>query len=158
MPIEIRLAVTVRRPRPEVAQVLFDPSFDTEWIAGLTAATVTPLGLLRAGSTVVRRFADRRREVVDEQTVVEAEDGRILVVQRSRPFPQILGFELERTPEGTLLRVHLVGVVPGLRRVLSPWLRWRLRRALLQDLWALKDFVEARSEAAAVMARLPADD
>lgn len=143
MPIAFNVATTIRRPRPNVAAVLRDPARDAEWTAGVVEAMADPPGLRQAGSTVTRVIARRRHEIEDVEEVLEVDEDRILVLARDHPCPMELHFELERIPEGTLLRVH-VDAFPGLsRRLLRPLLHRTLRRGVLRDLAALKALMES---------------
>lgn len=143
MPIAFSVATTIRRPRTSVAAVLRDPARDPEWCAGVVDAIADPPGPRETGTIVRRVIRRRRHEVEDHEEVLDCEEERVLVVARAHPCALDLQYEMERIPEGTLLRVH-VDAFPGLlRRLLSPLLGRKLRRAVLRDISALKALMES---------------
>lgn len=151
MAMEIRLATTIRRPRTEVAAVLFDPAHDPEWTAGLLEVHPSAPGPLVQGMVVERVHAAFRREVVDQQDVLAATPERSAVLRRFHPYPLVLRYDLERIPEGTLVRLRVLTEVHWLRRLLGPGMKRRFRSRWLRDLTTLKDLLESRSEAAVMM-------
>ncbi len=139
--VEIQVATTIRRRRPAVSAVLLDPTRDADWTAGLQ--DVEGDAPMVAGNRVIRHF---RGGVADEQTVMQVVEDRVIVLRRDHPFPMVLRYDLERIPEGTLLRVTLIGQIGLLRRVFMPGAVRRFRRRLVRDLAALKDMIETGNE------------
>ncbi|HVC60607.1 MAG TPA: hypothetical protein VND19_09640 [Acetobacteraceae bacterium] len=42
--IDVEVAVTIRRPRRDVAAVMFNPRYDTAWIGGVSRVRPSPPG------------------------------------------------------------------------------------------------------------------
>ena len=135
------MATTIRRRRPVVSAVLLDPTRDVDWTTGLT--DVEGDAPMATGAVVMRHFRGR---VAGRQTVMQVVEDRVIVLRRDYPFPMVLRYDLERIPEGTLLRVTLIGQIGLLRRVLLPGSVRRFRRRLFRDLGTLKEMIETGNE------------
>jgi hypothetical protein len=141
--IDVEAALTIRKPRRDVAAVMFNPRYDTAWIGGLVAVHPVPPGPLRHGTRMKRvsrylgcRFA-RRLEVVHHVPERAAE------LTTQKPFPLRWRYELEGIPEGTITRIRAQGGGTGLLRLASPMLSIWLRRGMQRDLLRLKRLLEA---------------
>ncbi len=140
--IDVEVAVTIRRPRSDVAAVMFNPTSSTAWIGGVLQVRPTPPGPLRPGTKIalVSRFLGRRvadiREVVDH-----VPDRRIEMVTRF-PLGLRVRYELEGIPEGTIARIRARGRPTGRLRFIMPAINPWLRRAVIRDLDRLKSLLE----------------
>lgn len=140
--IDIEVAVTIRRPRRDVAAVMFNPRYDTAWIGGLVQVRPTTPGPLRLGSRIacVSRFLGRR--VADIREVVEHVPDRCVEMTARFPLALRIRYELEGIPEGTIARIRAQGGPTGRLRYVVLALRPLLRRAVVQDLDRLKLLLE----------------
>jgi hypothetical protein len=141
MTLEIRPGITIRRPRREVATVIFDPGHDDAWFETLQLADAGT-DVIDVGSTRVRsiRFLLRDKDITLQVTGHEPE--RFLELRAEEPYPLLIRQDLESIPEGTLVRIRFRLELSGMGRLLVPLIRHRLRRSLLGDLMALKAMVE----------------
>jgi hypothetical protein len=140
--IDVEVAVTIRRPRQDVAAVMFNPRYDRAWIGNVVQVRPTTPGPLRRGSKIefVLRFLGRR--VADIREVLEHEPDRRLVMV-ARAFDLRIRYDLEGIPEGTIARISARGHPTGRLRfvmlALNPLLRW----AVIRDLDRLKLLLES---------------
>lgn len=140
--IDVEVAVTIRRPRPDVAAVMFDPRYDTAWIGGAVQARADQPGPLRRGTKIacVSRVLGRRvtdvREVVDH-----VPDRRIEMLAQA--FDLRIRYELEGIPEGTIARVSAQGSASRRWGLLLRAINPLVRRAVIRDLGRLKTLLES---------------
>lgn len=141
MPLNIRPGITVRRPRREVAVVMFDPRHEESWLDTFRRddANEEPIDP-DAPHERLLRLPLRERVIPVRVTARDAE--RFLEFQAEEPFELLIRQELESIPEGTLVRIRVRIRLRGLGRLLKPLITWRLRRSLIADLTALKSIVE----------------
>jgi hypothetical protein len=140
--IDVEVAVTIRRPRRDVAAVMFNPRYDTAWIGGMLQVRPATPGPLRRGMKValVSRVLGRRvanvREVVDHEP-----DSRVEMIAPV-PFGLRIRYDLEGIPEGTIARIRARGRPTGRLRfvgaAINPLLRW----SVVRDLERLKVLLE----------------
>jgi hypothetical protein len=140
--IDVEVAVTIRRPRPDVAAVMFNPRYDTAWIGSAIEVRPATPGPLRRGTQIARvsRFFGRR--VADIHEVVEHEPDRRLEMF-ARAFDLRIRYELEGIPEGTIARIHAHGSPTGRMRFVVRAINPLLRRAVIRDLSRLKSLLES---------------
>jgi len=136
MPLDIRPGITIRRPRREVAVIMFDTANEEFWLE--TYRKVDPDD--PATSERLMRFLLRDRPV--DLRVTARDPERFVELQAESPYEIMIRQDLESIPEGTLvrirIRVHLRGWMRPLRRLVA----LRLRRSLIADLETLKSIVE----------------
>jgi hypothetical protein len=141
--IDVEVAVTIRRPRRDVASIMFNPRYDTAWIGNVLQARSATPGPLRRGTkiTFVSRFLGRR--VADVREVVDHEpDRRVEMISRF-PLGLRVRYELEGIPEGTIARIHAQGRPTGRLRFVTPALNPLLRWTVIRDLDRLKALLES---------------
>ncbi len=153
MTLEIRPGITIRRPRREVAAVIFDPRYNESWLETLRplapddeapsedpaihADADAPDGALR---TCLIRFL--LRDVIVELRETSRDPERFVEYEADEPYQLWVRQDLESIPEGTLARIRIRVRLTGLPRLLSALVRRRLRRSVIGDLEALKALVE----------------
>lgn len=139
----IEVAMTIRRPRREVAAVMFNPRFDQDWIGGVRQARPLRPGPLYRGARVertARRFGRARTGIVE---VLDFTADLRITLDSVPPFGLRVQYSLEGIPEGTIARIRACGSVRGLWGLLAPLLHRQLRAAALRDLERLKALVES---------------
>lgn len=140
--IDVEVAVTIRRPRPDVAAVMFNPRYDPAWIGGVLQVRPAPPGPLRHGTKIARVSRLLGRRVADIREVVEhVPDRRVEMVAQFPPGLRIR-YELEGIPEGTIARISAWGCPTGRLRFAVPAINPLLRRAVIRDLARLKALLE----------------
>ena len=159
MTLEIRPGITVRRPRREVAAVIFNPRYDESWME--TLRPVDPEDVEpQNGADQPRLIRFLLRDVVVWLRETSREPGRFVEFEAEDPYKLWIRQDLESIPEGTLVRMRIRVALTGLPRLLSPLVYRRLRRSVIGDLEALKALVENsphRGMAAARPAEPPAE-
>lgn len=150
MTLEIRPGITIRRPRREVAAVIFDPRYNESWLETLRplapdddAPSEDPAGADAPDGAVhacLIRFL--LRDVVVELREADRDPERFVEYEADAPYPLWIRMDLESIPEGTLVRIRISVELTGLPRLLGALVRRRLRRSVIGDLEALKALVE----------------
>jgi hypothetical protein len=141
--IQAEVAVTIRRPRPDVAAVMLNPRYDAGWLGKAGSMRPLPFRSLRQGDKVqrdFRLFAYRVRALCD---VVAHVPGRCLEMAAPPPTRLRIRYEFEGIPEGTIVRVLAQSVPPRWLHWLEPLLSRLLRQAVRRDLGRLKALVES---------------
>lgn len=141
--IYAEVATTIRRPRAEVAAIMFDPRFDPHWV-GAEADERQPLAApLRRGAQVRRRWRLLGWHLTALCEVTDHVPGRSVEMAR-RPRPDWwIRYDLEGIPEGVIARIRVKARPSGLARLLAPAVNVLLCRALVRDLDSLKDLMES---------------
>lgn len=136
MPLDIRPGITIRRPRREVAAIMFDARHEEAWLE--TYRRTEP----EDGEVPERtmRFLLRDRPVNLHEAARDPE--RFVELRAEEPFPILIRQELESIPEGTLVRIRVHVQLRGWIRLLRRLVGLRLRRSLIADLETLKSIVE----------------
>jgi hypothetical protein len=117
--IDVEVAVTIRRPRRDVAAVMFDPRYDTAWIGGMLQVRSATPGLLRRAMKVALVARVLGRRVADIREVVDHEPDRRVEMIARIPFGLRTRYELEGIPEGTIARIHARGRPTGRLRFVA---------------------------------------
>jgi hypothetical protein len=141
--IDVDVAVTIRRPRQDVAAVMFDPKFDPAWIGGVKLVRPTPPGPLRHGSKVERVSRRLGRLVANAVEVVDHVPERSVEMTALHPFDLRIRYELEGIPEGTITRIRARGTPTGRLRFIVLAINAVLRWGTLRDLDRLKALLES---------------
>ena len=141
--IDVEVAVTIRRPRRDVAKVMFNPQYDPEWIGSVLEVQRGDAGPLRQGSAVQRVSRCYWRRCVSMLRVVEHVPDRTLELSGDRPFAQRIRYTLEGIPEGTIARVEVKRAAGGHAPLPAGIAAVLMRRATIRDLDRLKWLVEA---------------
>ncbi len=141
-PIYAEVAVTIRRPRREVAAVMFNPRYDAAWIGAVRKTRPAAPGPLRHGAQIAREWRWLGCRRVETTEVVEHVPDRCVEMMTQLPFGLRIRYELEGIPEGTIARVHVQGDAAGLLRVMAMALNPLLRRVVIRDLDQLKALLE----------------
>jgi hypothetical protein len=140
--IDVEVAVTIRRPRRDVAAVMFNPRYDTAWIGGMLQVRPATPGPLRRGMKVALVSRVFGRRVADVREVVDHEPDRRVEMIAQVPFGLRIRYELEGIPEGTIARIRARGRPTGRLRfvvaAINPLLRW----SVVRDLERLKMLLE----------------
>ncbi|HTB47532.1 MAG TPA: SRPBCC family protein [Acetobacteraceae bacterium] len=140
--IDVEVAVTIRRPRRDVAAVMFNPRYDTAWIGGMLQVRPATPGPLRRGMKVALVSRVLGRRVANVREVVDHEPDRRVEMIAPVPFGLRIRYDLEGIPEGTIARIRARGRPTGRLRfvgaAINPLLRW----SVVRDLERLKVLLE----------------
>jgi len=143
MPFDVRVEAHVARPPEEVADYMFDPRHDPEWITGIEHVDppASPVGI---GTETHRlaRFMGRRIDYVLRVTAHVPD--RLLVMESVRaPFPMGVTYGVEPEASGSRVSLRVTGGYGLLMRLAQPILSGQIRRSLEADLRGLRGRLEA---------------
>jgi hypothetical protein len=151
MSTDVRVAVTIHRPRAVVASFMFDPKNDVAWTTGVI--DVRPLsqmveGRLDVGAKVERTSRFLGKTFAYTYEVIEAAADRTVLMRVEQPFPMQIRYELDDAGDGsTVAVIHARGEAGGFYRIAAPLLNRMVKKNITKDLEALKACLEARSDA-----------
>ena len=144
MPVDVRTAIEIARPRAEVASYASDPDNATAWYENIESVdwqTARPLG---AGSRLAfaARFLGRRLEYTYETR--ELVPGERLVMSTAQgAFPMETTYTWADTATGgTRMTLRNRGEPSGFGKVAAPMMTKAMRRANRKDLERLKQILE----------------
>jgi hypothetical protein len=143
MGTDVRVEVTIARPRRDVAAFMFDPANDTIWTTGVVDVRPLTPGRLHEGSKVERTSKFLGRRFAYQYEVVEAAEDRLVVMRVEQPFPMQIRYELEDAGEGTRAVIHARGDAGGFYEIAAPLLNRMVKKNIQKDLDALKAHLEA---------------
>lgn len=143
--IYAEVAVTIRRPRHDVAAVMFNPHYDPAWIGGVIQARPVVPGPLRRGVKIAWERRRLGRRIADVREVTDHVPERCVETIGDGPCHLRIRYELEGIPEGTIARVRAEGSPSGWLRYVVPAINVWLRRAVIRDLDRLKSLVESEA-------------
>jgi len=142
-PIGAEVAITIRRPRPEVGRVMFDPRYDPVWIGTVRRSALAARGPMGAGTKINREWHWLGRTFADGGEVVEHVPDRSMAFTTQLPLDLRVRYELEGIPEGTIARVCVAGRATGMLRFGAAALSALLRWGVIRDLDRLKALLES---------------
>ena len=137
--IDVLVEAVIRRPPGLVAAYASDPSNAPDWYANISEVVWLTTPPLQVGSEVafVARFLGRVLRYTYE--VVEHTPGSLIMRTAEGPFPMETTYRYETTPDGhTLMTLRNRGTPNGFFRLMSPFMRFAIRRANRKDLMTLK--------------------
>jgi hypothetical protein len=140
--VDVRPVVLVHRPRPEVAEFMFDPANDLRWTGGITSSRPAQPGTLVKGATVERSARFLGRTFDYGFVVIEHEPGRLVELKVDRPFPMLIRYELQDAPEGTLVAIHAHGTPGRFFGWATPLITRQVRNSITGDLERLRACLE----------------
>lgn len=147
MPVDIRTAVEIERPRDEVAVYAADPDNATEWYANIERVEWKSPRPIAIGSRVafVARFLGRRLAYTYE--IRELVAGERLVMSTAEgPFPMETTYTWCEAGDGrTRMTLRNRGEPTGFSQFVAPLMRGAMRRANAKDLRRLKRVLESRA-------------
>jgi|GEM_PF-1813138 len=136
MESEYRVAATIRRPRIEVAETMFDLSRASDWLDGVLGYQAESGTPPEVGAEFAWRIG-KRAEVFE---ITEYEEARALVMESD---DRVLTFELEGVPEGSIAWLTGWSDADGLRGLINVLTSGRQKRAAIRSLRKLKRLVES---------------
>jgi hypothetical protein len=141
----VQSAISIQRPRAEVAAFASDPDNATQWYKNIKSVEWETPRPARPGSRIafVAHFLGRRLAYTYE--VRELEPARRFVMSTAHgPFPMETTYLWEDTAEGgTRMILRNRGEPSGFAGLSGPLLSAAMRRANAKDLLALKNLLEA---------------
>lgn len=141
--IDIAVTEVIRRPVDVVADYASDPSHAPEWYANISEVEWKTPGPLQVGTQLAFVAHFLGRELRYTYAVVEQTAERLVMRTAEGPFPMETSYGYESRPDGTT-RVTLRnrGTPKGFSRLVAPFMRVAMRRAMRKDLAALKRLLE----------------
>lgn len=142
--MEVTVETLIARPRAEVAAFASDPDNDTKWIQNIKEVewkTERPVG---PGTTVARVAHFLGKRLAYTYVVDELVPGELLAMRATDgPFPMTTDYRWEDAGEGhTKMTITVGGGPGGFFGLAAPLLAAQMRRALNQDLAAIKALME----------------
>ncbi len=143
MQIEVKVAITIRRSRADIAEVMFDPLLAPAWMGDVMYSEVSAPAAVPVGGTFewVRVFAGN--EMTEVVEVLERKPNVTLSWRTRGSLRTTIRFALEGIPEGAVVRCWTKVEVSGFWWLLLPVLSTMLKRAMTRDLRDLKQFMES---------------
>lgn len=142
MTVDVRPVVLVHRPRAEVAAFMFDPRNDMRWTGGITSSSPAQPGPLVQGASVERTANFLGRTFTYGYVVTQYLVDRLVELKVDRPFPMLVRYELDDSPEGTLVAIHASGAPGGFFRWATPVMSAQVRKSITGDLNRLRACLE----------------
>jgi len=136
MESEYRVAATIRRPRLEVAEAMFDLGRAPDWMEGVLGYQAESGSPPELGSEFAWRIG-KRAELFE---ITEYEEARELAMESD---DRVLTFELEGVPEGAIAWITAWSDAGGMRGLTNIVRFARQRRAAIRSLRKLKRLVES---------------
>ena len=142
MSIDVKVEVVIERPRPHVAELVFDPKSDTLWHTSITRSFPQTAGLLRQGSKVehIGTFAGKAYSA--EREVMCDEPEKSLDISANEPFEMKIRYDLADAPEGTRVSVRVQSVGELLFQIPPAVLSKKVEETISDDLKRLKKHLE----------------
>lgn len=146
MAIDVTTAITIARPRREVAEFAVDPERIPLWYVNIRSIEWRSEPPLRVGTRLAcaAEFLRRRLEYVYE-VVEHVPAVRFVMRTAEGPFPMETIYTWRDAGEGaTAMTLRNLGEPAGFSRLLAPMIGLAVRRANGRDLARLKAILEAR--------------
>lgn len=141
--VDVVVTEVIRRPPDVVADYACDPANAPAWYAKISSVewrTPPPLGI-ESEVAFVARFLGR--ELRYTYRIVEYTHDSLVMRTAEGPFPMETSYRFERMPEGdTRMTLRNRGNPAGFSRIVAPFIRIAMRRAVRKDLAALKQLLE----------------
>ncbi len=142
MSVKVACGIEIMRTPTEVAQYMFNPAHDLEWILGLTKSRALQPGPVEKGSRIARASKFLGREMDYTVNVVDCERDRLLEMRSDKPFPMVIRYELEQTAQGTLVHIRVNGEPKGFFKLAQGVLYDKVDEQIHKDLAMLKQQIE----------------
>lgn len=147
MPVDVLTETTIARPKDEVAAFACDPDRAPLWYVNIKTVEWKTDPPLAIGSRLafVALFLGRRLAYTYE--VVDYVPGERFVMRTAEgPFPMETSYAWHTTPEGhTRMTLRNRGTPRGFSMLMTPFMRFAMRRANTKDLALLKAILERRA-------------
>ncbi len=141
--VDVVVTEVIRRPLDVVAGYACDPSNAPAWYAKISEVDWKTPPPLRVGSQVafVARFLGRDLRYTYE--IVEHSHNSLVMRTAEGPFPMETSYRFDPKPDGdTRMTLRNRGNPSGFSRLVAPFMRTAMRRAVRKDLTALKHQLE----------------
>jgi ligand-binding SRPBCC domain-containing protein len=145
--VDVVSAITIDRPRDEVAAFAMDPDNARQWYRNIESVEWVTSPPLRLGSRIafVAGFLGRRLAYTYEVRELDP-SRRFVMATEHGPFPMETTYAWADDPRGgTRMTLRNRGEPVGFARLGAPLLAAAMRRANGKDLAALKELLEAGS-------------
>lgn len=140
----IHQEVTIRAPPARIYAVLSDFGSATSWISGMKECEQTTPGPFGVGTKARQLKMQMGRPTEVEVTVAEAQKDRrtkLVAVPKGRP-PATVVWELVPQDDATLVKETIQFDLPGLMKLLTPFVKGAVAKEMAHDTQALKKKVE----------------
>lgn len=141
--VDVVASEVIRRPLDVVAGYACDPSNAPTWYAKISEVEWKTPPPLQAGCEVafVARFLGRELRYTYE--IIEHTHDSLVMRTAEGPFPMETSYRFEPTRGGdTRMTLRNRGNPSGFSRVVAPFMRTAMRRAMRKDLTGLKQLLE----------------
>lgn len=142
MPFDVRVDAYVARPPDAVADFMFDPRHDPDWIGGIERVE-PPDGPVGIGTEILRvaRFMGRR--IVYVLRIAEFVPGRRVTMESVKaPFPMGVTYDVRSEGGGSRVGLRVTGGYGLVMRLAKPLISRQIRRNLESDLRRLRARLE----------------
>lgn len=143
--VDIVSAITINRPREEVAAFASDPDNATRWYKNIKSVEWETTPPVRSGSRIafVAQFLGRRLAYTYEVRELNP-SLRFVMSTAQGPFPMETTYTWEDSADGgTRMTLRNRGEPSGFSKLSAPLMATAMRRANNNDLAALKKLLEA---------------
>jgi uncharacterized membrane protein len=144
MPVDVRTAIEIGRPRLEVAAYASDPDNATAWYENIKAVEWKSPKPLAVGSKIAFTAQFMGRRLAYTYEVKELVPGEWFVMSTAEgPFPMETSYGWEDTASGgTRMTLRNRGESVGFSKIAAPLIAGAMRRANRKDLERLKKILE----------------
>ena len=146
MSVDVSTAITIDRPRDDVADVAADPVRAPDWYANIRAVDLLTAPPHAIGSRFTFHAGFLGRDLTYTYEVVDLAPGEHLVMRTADgPFPMETTYTWTDAGHGrTRMTLRNRGEPAGFSRALTPFLAPAIRHATTQDLRRLKSLLESQ--------------
>jgi len=144
MAVDVSTQIVINRPRQEVSDYAADPDNAPAWYTNIKRVSWDTPKPLAVGSRIAFEATFLGRKLAYTYEIIELQPGRRLVMStKEGPFPMETAYSWEDVSDGaTRMSLRNRGFPKGFSSLAAPLLSGRMRKAIEQDLRALKQILE----------------
>lgn len=102
--------IVINASPDRVAQVVFDPTKDSQWLSGVLSSDFSEGSDLRVGSKISKKAEYFGKRYDAEFEIVEFQKDELLRLRTEKPLPFEVLFKLERVAAGTEFEMSLAAL------------------------------------------------
>ena len=146
MTVDVTADIVITRPVAEVAVYAGDPSNAPTWYRRISSAQWLTEPPLRLGSRITFRARFMGKDLVYTYEVVQFTPGERMTMRSAEgPFPMNTVYTWHAVgSQVTHMTLRNHGEPAGFSKLMAPLMRFAMKRAMNQDLAALKALLESR--------------
>lgn len=142
MSVDAKAEIVIKRPRSEVAKIMFDPKCDVLWVGGLKNVFPMSPGTLKKDSQVNRVGNFLGRDYSAKLLVVRDVPDTMLEFASDEPFEMKIKYDLADADSGTKVTLRVQGIVDHQYQVPPAVFGKMVTEAITSDLKKLKRHAE----------------